>query len=77
MAGIWSFVSVIIVPMVLFLNFRGGIDVTEYYSDTPTNPLRASHPILGTAAKENKSAQWAMLAFLSIALLIVLVLVLR
>ena len=76
-AGIWSFTSVIAVPMVLFSNFRGGIDVTEYYSKAPTNPLWNTIPEAGTAERESKNAQWALLGFLSLALAILLILFLR
>jgi len=76
-AGLWSFASVIVVPTILFANFRGGIDVTEFYSTAPIDPLRATAPVAGTAAKEEKNAQWALLGFLLVALAVILVLVLN
>jgi hypothetical protein len=75
--GIWSLMSIFAVPMILFSNFRGGIDVTEFYSESATDPLRSSLPQEGTAAREAKQAEWAMLGFLALVLAIVLFLVLR
>ncbi len=76
-AGPWCLISIFAVPMILFSNFRGGIDVTEFYSTAPTDPFRSSGPAVGTAEREAKMAQWAMLGFLALALVIVLMLVLR
>jgi hypothetical protein len=75
--GIWSFPSVIAVPMALFANFLGGIDVTEFHSNSPVDCFREMVPVPGTAAREAKRAQWAALAFLVIAHVIVLSLVLK
>jgi len=76
-AGIWSFPSVIAVPVVLFSNFRGGIDVTEFYSSATTDPFRVAPPEAGTAAREEKSAQWTLLVFLLVALGVLLAIFLK
>ena len=75
-AGIWSFTSLIAVPVILFSNFRGGIDVTEFYSNAFTDPLRSPAPVIGTAEREAKNAQWALLGFLSLALAVLLIVLL-
>lgn len=75
--GVWSLMSIFAVPMILFSNFRGGIDVTEFYSDSAIDPLRSTSPDGGTAEREVKQAQWAMVVFLSLVLAIALSVVFR
>ena len=75
--GLWSILSIFAVPMILFSNFSGGIDVTEFYSESATDLFRSTAPVKETAQREAKNAEWAMLAFLTAALIIVLLLVLR
>ncbi len=63
--------------MLLFVNFRGGIDVTEHFSETPIDPLRPSSLIVGTSKSEESALQWSLLVLLSVALALVLWLVMK
>jgi len=74
--GPWSLMSIFAVPMLVFSNFQGGLDVTEFYSHATTDPFRNSPPVRGTARQESSKGEWAMLGFLSSVLAIVLLLVL-
>lgn len=62
--GIWSLLSFLTVPMILIQNFRGGVDVTEFFSTTSIDPLRSLRPVSGTALKDEKNNQIAVLILL-------------
>lgn len=70
--GIWGVSLLFTVPMVLLQNFRGGVDVTEFYSTSSIDLLRVNPPIAGTAKRDEKAGQMLFLAFLLLVLAFIL-----
>jgi hypothetical protein len=56
--GIWSPMGLVTMPLYLILNLRGGMDVTAYYSDSPTDKLRGLPPDPNQARRDALIAQW-------------------
>lgn len=56
--GIWSPFGLMRTPLILILNFRGGMDVTAKYSGISVDPLRDLPPTPGQGERDLKTAQW-------------------
>jgi hypothetical protein len=76
-ARLWSVSSILAVPMIVITNFNGGVDVTEIFSHANIDPLRHSRPVLGTADREAKRAQWTVFAVLFVILILFVALVIN
>ena len=59
--GIWSPAGLVSMPLLLILNLRGGMDVTEHYSNTSIDPLRSLPPDPGQAKRDLLIAQWTFI----------------
>jgi len=71
--GVWSIPTFLFgVPMIIFRNTIGGIDVTEFYSNSAIDPIRQHPPLPGTAVAEERFSMLMVLALL-VAILIVIV----
>lgn len=70
--GIWGLSLLFTVPMILLQNFQGGIDVTEFYSNSSIDPVRINLPVAGTAAREHKAGRVLFLVFLLLVLAFIL-----
>lgn len=56
--GIWSPMGIISVPMLLILNFRGGVDVTAQFSSASIDAIRVLPPDPEQMRKDFAAAQW-------------------
>ena len=67
--GIWSPMGLLLAPLLLILNLRGGADVTAQFSQTPIDPWHPLPPDPNQAQRDVLVAQWIFIALGLLALI--------